>query len=259
MLLCGCLGHAQKLPLSTTSDSASFYYELAWEHVLNHGNYGASEAAFRKMTKHDPDFLVGLSLLGRISEDSLEQRQIFDKVELGKHKIKGDERLLLDVFVELHRLRLIRKENPEKAKTQVKKALELGQKNLGFLGKKYKDESYYQAEFIESVHYVQGPQAALDSLKTLDQNPLMPFLQGYKALLLAKTGRMEAAFLISDELLLRFPRGTVPKPFMVKADLYERKGQLRLAMKFVEKVLEIDPQSVDALRLKDKIKARPKE
>lgn len=253
-LLLSLFSYTQTLSLSTNSDSALYYYRLGWEMVLNEGNYEASEAAYRKMADHDAGFLIGMSLLGRITEDSTEQRNIFNKIEKGKSQIVGDERKLLDVFIELHKLRLIRKEKPEQAQAQLTFAIELARKNLGYIARKYEDEPYYQAEFIESINYLEGPEIALDSLAKLKQAPLMPFLRGYKAQMLAKTGEIGQAFELSDELLIHYPFGKVPKPFMVKAELYAQEGNMKLARAFVAKALEIDPKNIDAKRLIKKIK-----
>lgn len=246
--LCG-----QRLSLSTESDSALFYYDLAWDCVLNKGDYTGSELAFRKMAAFDPDFLVGQSLLGRISTEPVEQRRIYDEIENERLGLPSDEDKLLDVFQALLMIRILRNEAPDKAPTQVKHALEMGKENLGYLGKKYTDEVWYQAEFIESVNYIDGPQAALDSLETLDQEPLIPFLIGYKASLLIKRGDKEAAMRLSDQLFLIYPDGNIPKPFMVKADVYEQMGEKELAKSFLEKALSLDPGNIDGQRMKKRL------
>ncbi|MDW3647472.1 MAG: hypothetical protein R8P61_10430 [Bacteroidia bacterium] len=247
-ILCG-----QRLPLSTESDSALFYYDLAWDCVLNKGDYTGSEKAFRKMADFDPDFLVGKSLLGRISTKASEQRRMYDEIERDRGGLAADEDKLLDVFQALLMIRILRNEAPDKAPAQVKFALEMGKDNLGYLGKKYPGEFWYQAEFIESVNYIDGPQAALDSLESLNQEPLIPFLMGYKASLLMKTGGKEAAMKLSDQLFLIYPDGNIPKPFMVKADLYEQMGEKELAKAFLEKALKLDPGNIDGQRMKKRL------
>ena len=243
----------QRLALSTESDSAMYYYDLAWDCVLNKGDYTGSEEAFRKMAEFDPDFLVGQSLLGRISTEPVEQRRIYDEIEKERLGLPSDEDKLLDVFQALLMIRILRNEAPDQAPAQVKLALDKGKENLGYLGKKYADEVWYQAEFIESVNYIDGAQAALDSLETLDQETLIPFLMGYKASLLMKRGEKEAAMILSDQLFLIYPDGNIPKPFMVKADLYEQMGEMELAKSFLEKALSLDPGNIDGQRMKKRL------
>ena len=124
----------QRLPLSTESDSALYYYDLAWDCVLNKGDYTGSEEAFRKMAEFDPDFLVGQSLLGRISTEPSEQRRMYDEIEKERLGLPSDEDKLLDVFQALLMIRILRNEAPDKAPAQVKHALEMGKENLGYLG-----------------------------------------------------------------------------------------------------------------------------
>lgn len=246
---------AQDLPLSTTSDSALFYYYKGWEMVMDEGNYSAAEQAYRTAVHFDSNFLVAQSLLGRISGELREREDIAHMLEAKKANLTGDERLLLDEYIELLKLMNVREKEPGKAPAQLEKALALGEKNLNILVHRYPDEIYYKSEFIETIHYRQGPAAALDSIRALrsDAQKLNPFLVGYEAGLEAELGHYELALKKAEALASLFEGRRSPKPNVVFADIYFKMGELGKAKKEVEKALSLDPKNVDALRLKKQI------
>ena len=159
-LLLGSLhtAHSQQLKLSTTSDSALFYYYEGWRQVMDVGNYSNSEIAYRKMMKHDPDFLIGLSLLGRITKDLTERQEIEKQLDKRKGEVNGDERILLNTFIELVKLTNQRELNPEGAKLLMESTFKSGEQNLVQLVHRYPDEIYYKAEYIEVLHHNYGAQ-----------------------------------------------------------------------------------------------------
>jgi len=246
---------AQNLPLSTASDSALYYYDKGWEMVMDEGNYSAAEEAYRKAVLFDSDFLVAQSLLGRISGELREREEIAKMLEAKKANLTGDERLLLDVYFELLKLMNVREKEPEKAPAQLEKALALGEKNLNILVHRYPGEIYYKSEFIETIHYRQGPAAALDSLRSLrrDEQKLNPFLLGYEAELEGELGHYELALKKAEVLASLFEGREIPKPNVVFADIYFKMGELEKARQEVDKALSLDPENVDAIRLKKRI------
>ncbi|MEL7002385.1 MAG: hypothetical protein AAFN93_06575 [Bacteroidota bacterium] len=246
---------AQKLPLSTQSDSAQYYYYLGWEKVMDDGDYTGSANAFRKMASHDDQFLVGLTLLGRISDDLDEQKGIKEKVESEKNELPKDERRLLDVFNELLELMIVRISDPDQAGGQIKIALDLGEQNFRYISNRYPDDIYYKCEYIEILNYNHGPKIALDSLYTLaskDERDL-PFLLGYAAMMEADLGNYELATKKAKQLQENLKSKRVPKPHVVWADIYLKMGKMEEAKKHVEMALEIDPGNIDAQRLSARI------
>lgn len=247
--------YAQKLALSTTSDSALHYYHLGWQKVMDEGDYSGSARAFAQVVRHDPNFLIGLTLRGRISQDLKEQKQLLTTVEKKQHTVKGDERLLLDAFTELHRLMIIRVDAPKKAGNQLKKALDLSFKNLGKIARKYPEEPYLVSEYLEVLHYKSDAQKVLDQLKLFPKVNTVPFMVGFKAQLLAELGQYAQALQVADQLFLIFAnRPKVPKPWVVKASIYSKKGDKKMALKFVKKALKLDSGNIDAQRLLRKLK-----
>ena len=256
LLIFPTIVQAQKLHLSTQSDSALYYYHLGWLKIMDEGSYSNAAQAFAKVVKHDPNFLVGLTIRGRISKDIQEQKKLLKIIEKQRHKIQGDERLLLDVFTELHRLMIIRQgKSVQKTRKQLNKALNLSQKNLHIIANKYPDEPYYIAEYLETLHYKAGAQSVLDSLKLFPKAAKTPFLIGYKAEALAELGKYQQALILADQLFLIFAsKPDVPKPWVVKGAIYAAMGDKITAKKFVKQALKLDSENIDAQRLLFKLK-----
>ncbi len=246
----------QQLNLSTPSDSAIYYYYEGWHQVMDVGDYTASEKAYRKMMEHDRDFLVGLSLLGRITRD-LAERELIERTLLErKDELSGDERLLLDNYIELVKLTNLRETNPDKAKAQLTRAFQSGEKNLRVLVHRYPNEIYYKAEYIEVLHRNYGAQAALDSLyhiATTEQQE-EPFLLGYTANMEAEAGNFDKALSKAKELSEKIVDEQSPKPHVVFGDIYFKMGNFDKAQEYITVALQLDPGNIDAQRLEKRIK-----
>lgn len=246
---------AQKLKLSTISDSCLFYYQQGWKQVMDDGDYTASEKSYRKMMNFDPDFLVGMSLLGRISLDTKELVSLESILLKRKSEIKNDERLLLDVFIELLTLRNVRGQDPEKAKAQRTKAFAVAEKNLLVIAHRYPDDVYTKAEYFEVLHYHYGPKAALDSLYRISSSDQLQnsFILGFAAEREAELGNFDNALKMAEQLHANLKNNKVPKPHVVFADVFHKMGRKAEAKTEVEQALKLDAGNIDAQRLKIKI------
>jgi hypothetical protein len=249
------ISYAQRLPLSTTSDSCKYYYYLGWKNILDDGDYSASERSYRKMMKFDPNFLLGISLLGRISTNPRERDSIEAILHVRKSEIRNDERLLLDVFIELLTLTNLRAKDPGKANVQREKAFRLAEINLRKIAHTYPDDAHTKSEYIEVLHYRYGPKMALDSLrKQVSIKELEnPFLLGYAAGMEAELGMFDEALQKAQRLQVILKDQRVSKPHTVFADIYFKMGKKAEAGAAVEKALQLDAGCIDAQRLKVKI------
>ncbi|MCB0491464.1 MAG: tetratricopeptide repeat protein [Cyclobacteriaceae bacterium] len=249
------LAISQHLKLTTSSDSAIYYYYEGWRQVMDVGNYTASEVAYRKMMSFDKGFLVGLSLLGRITGDLNERQEIERTLENRKGELNGDERLLLDNYIALVKLTNLRETDPEGAKVQLEKAFASGEENLNVIVHRYPDEIYYKAEYIEVLHRNYGSQRALDSLYNLatPQQQNEPFLLGYAANMEAEAGNFENALDKAALLSKQIRNRKSPKPHIVYSDIYFKMGKFDKAKKYVQSALKLDPGNIDAQRLEKKI------
>lgn len=246
---------AQHLSLSTSSDSAMYYYYEGWRQVMDVANYTQSEVAYRKMMDHDPNFLVGLSLLGRITRDLNERKEIENRLEQKKSSIHGDERLLLDNYIELVKLTNLRSTDSATAKIQIEKTFNSSELNLRIIAHRYPDEIYYLAEYIEVLHHNHGPQQALDTLYSLAsvQQQNVPFLLGYAANMEAEAGNFKNALLKAKALSEKIEDKQSPKLHVVYGDIYFKMGNFEKAHDYIENALKLDPGNIDAQRLEKKI------
>ncbi len=239
---------------SIASDSALFYYELGWKQIMDEGNYGPAEISYRKALQHDSDFLIGKSVLGRLTLDLTERLDIQKEIEEEKTTITGDERLILDVYLALVDFTNAREQKLPDAKTKLEKAFLLAETNLGKIVHKYPGEIYMKAEYIEFLHSRYGPRNALDSLYALTTPSQRenPFLLGYAASMNAEMDDFETSLRQANHL--KEVIGTqVPKPYAVLADIYFQMDSLEPAKTNAERANRLDPRNLDASRLLEKI------
>ncbi len=244
------------LRYSTSHDSTRYYYQKGWLQIMDQGFYGPAEVSYRKALEFDPDFLVGKSVLARLTTDLEERLQLFEELEAEKERITGDERLILDVYIALTEFTNVREQEPEKAPAYLEKTLELAEKNFRQIVHKYPEEIYLKAEYIEILHSLHGPEASLDSLNALttDEQKDNPFLLGYAAGIQAEMGNYQMALMQANRLNYILQDSLMPKPFVVHADIHFKWGEnLELAKKMADRAVELDPRNLDASRLKKRI------
>ena len=247
------LSFGQKLELSTNSDSAAYYYIEGWKQVLDYGHFTNSEKAYRNMYTHDPNFLVGASLLARITPDPSERKALYHSITEKSHQINGDELQLLNLFNNLTKLYILREENrDDELANHSKVTIQSGQDVLGKLAKKYPDDIYYKSEFIEFLHSLHGPQVALDSLNHYFKLP-PPFMFGYSAQLLSELRRFEEALTVAKQLEQVMADKPAPYVNMVYAKIFKEQGKKEEALKQLNEALTIDPGHILALRMKSEL------
>jgi len=246
---------AQRLILSTRSGSSLDYYYEGWRQVMYEGDYSASEAAYREAVRRDPHFLMAQSLLARISGDLDERQRLQKEIEQRKDQVHGDERRLLDSYLALVNLMNVRETHPDRADSVARQALVDSEPVLRTIAHRYPDEEYYRAEYVEVLNYVHGPQTALDSIAvfTTRGGESNVFLRGYKAELLADSGRLDEAFTEASDFSELFSDRDVPRPHVVLAYVLLKMAKPERARPHVLRALELDPKNIDAQRLKNRL------
>lgn len=242
---------------STSSDSTLFYFHKGWEEIMDFGEYGKAEVTYRKALSFDPDFLIGKSVLARLTTDLDERLTLYQELENRKDEITGDERLILDVYIALTHYTNLRDQEADSVRESLQKAFSIGEQNLRIIVHKYPKEVYLKSEYIEVLHSLHGTRASIDSLNALitEEQAMNPFLIGYHAALNAELENFEAALTDAQTLSELLEGKEIAKPDAIFADIYFKMGNLEEAKKHADRAHSIDPRNLDASRLKTRIDA----
>ena len=259
-LSCNTTTTKKLVKYSTTVDSTLFYYKKGWQEIMDNGDYGAAEISYRKSLEYDPHFLIGKSVLARLTLDLNERLALYQTIEEQKHTIQGDERLILDVYHALTRYTNLREQKSVEAKSALQDALNLAEYNFREIAYKYPDEIYLKSEYIEILHSQYGAKRSLDSLyklaTTAQQNK--PFLLGYKAILTAEMSNFQEALKYAEQLKIQMKDLKVAKPDAILADIYFKMEDYKMAKIHADKAVTLDSRNLDASRLKEKIDTKLK-
>ena len=240
----------------TKNDSALYHFKKGWEQIMDNGQWTLSETSFRKAIAYDPDFLIGKSLVGRISSD-IDERLAIQK-ELTSLKAKGtrDERLLLDVYMLNIDIMNARSEQPDKIGDIIGDFRSVSEANFRKFVHTYPEESYIKAEYIEVLHAAYGAQVAIDSLQKLaTQKEIkeVAFFKSYLASLEAELGNYDAALSYVDEVVIMHNDATLAGPYTTYADIYFKMDSLSLAKKHIDKAVALDAKHMIAQGLSRRI------
>ena len=255
ILLVSCkTSDGSNLNYSTNSEALAHYHK-GWAQIMDEGRYSEAEASYRKVVELDPDFLVGKSVLARLTLDAVERLQLYEEIQMNKHKVKGDERLVLDVYTLLVYYTNLRDQKSPNTRKAFNEAIALAEKNLRKVVHKYPEEIYLKSEYIEILHTTHGAKKALDSLNALTTPAQKdnPFILGFSSGIHAEMDDFEPAMQKANQLLKVVNDSTLPKTYAVLARVYYEMGNLEIAKKNADKAYELDSKNLDASRLKTRI------
>lgn len=253
-LIFSCASGSSEFTYSTSAD-ALVEFRKGWVQIMDEGRYGAAEDSYRKAVALDPNFLIGKSVLARLTLDLEERLEFENELFERRDEVQGDERLILDVYRALVRYTNLRDQGAPQAGKVLNEAMLTAEKNLGAIVRKYPKETYLKAEYIEFLHSRYGPRKALDSLATLllPEQQTNPFLMGVTATMEAELNQFESALQKAKALEEVVNDTTQPKPYAVYAYIYLQQEDLKLAKRNADKAFELDPLNLDASRLKERI------
>ena len=99
ILLFSCKQKVNNQPYNygSQSDSAVYHFNKGWEQIMDYGQWTLSEESFRKAVELDPDFLIGKSLVGKISRDLDERVRLLNEINEEKKHATKDNQLLLEI------------------------------------------------------------------------------------------------------------------------------------------------------------------
>lgn len=233
----------------TENDEARYYFQKGWQEIMDYGRWTKSETAFRKASTLDPNWDLGKSMVARITQNLQERQQILKELQETKHLVGDDERLLLDVNILSHiaaNNRDLGKSNPTDFN---QKRWALAEKNFGAFARKYPEDNYFKAEYIELLHLSHGAQTALDSLRILvtSEQRKLGFYLGYEASLELELGNIDTAIALSKELDDKLTDSSFNSPLILKAKIYKTQDSIEKAKQLVDQVTVKDPKHLIAI------------
>ncbi|NRB51786.1 MAG: hypothetical protein HRU41_29205 [Saprospiraceae bacterium] len=242
---------------TTDSDSTIHYYLLGWHQILNQGFYGPAEVSYRKALSFDSTFLLGQSVLARLTEDLEERQAFYEHIQTQRSQLIGEEGDLLEVFLSLLNYTLSREKNPDQAAAMRPTLLARAQTLLCGVRLQYPNIDYIESECVEFIHATQGAAAALDSLSSFREDRVIgnAFLAGYEAVLLAELKRFEEALALAEALARTNAGKAIPRPDVIMAHVYYGWGKLEEARTHIDKAVKLDPRNLEATRLQTQILA----
>lgn len=232
----------------TNNQAARDNFIKGWEEILDNGRWTESEAAFRKAAKLDPEWLLGMSMVARITQDLEERQEILKKLEANKEQAGPDERLLLDVNIASHIAANNRDQGIANSPESSQLRRQLAEKNFGAFARKYPEDDYFKAEYIEFVHLNHGAQAALDSIGHL-ANPRqkqLGFYISYAGILELELGNFDKAKALSTKLKATLTDPSFNSPLMLDASIYLAEDNPQKALDLVNQVVARDSNHIIA-------------
>jgi tetratricopeptide (TPR) repeat protein len=240
----------------TSSPEARAAYLKGWEQILDRGEWTLAEASFRQAVALDTGFLLAWSQVGRISKDPEERALIFQQLSDQKSQATGWENKLLEVYLASLDLIDAKDRGLKISPEQVRDFYSISERHFSNFLLEYPGEQAIQSEYIEVIHGIYGPGAALDSMGKLSRLP--PFLVSYTAQMQAEKKEFEAALQSASDLENLFHPADLPILSFTYALIYVEMGNYAEAKKSVEKTLLMDQNHTLAQRLKKQMEERSK-
>lgn len=239
----------------TKNDSARHYFLKGWEEILDNGRWTESEIAFRKAVELDPNWPLGKSLVGRISRDLEERQKLLQELEAIKDQVGPDERKLLEVNMLILEAANNRDQGIKNTQEFNKNRMQLAETNFGDFARKYPDDDYFKAEYIEFLHANRGTQVALDSLNAMatSAQKQLGFYISYSASMELELGNLDKAIELSKILNKKMTDPSYTAPLMLQARILMAQDSLQKAKAYVDKVVEIDTNHIIALGMQSRI------
>ncbi len=255
-LSCSKTEHSFIPNYGTEVDSARYYFMKGWEEILDNGRWTEAEIAFRKASSLDPDWLLGKSMIGRITRDLEERQSLFAELDSLKDNASEDERLLLDVNLLSMQSANNRGLGIPNMPEDNRKRVSLAETNFGKFSRKYPSDNYFKAEYIEFLHAIYGAKVALDSLNILatPEQQQLGFYLAYAADLELELGNTDRAMALSMVLDEKLGDPSYLSPLMLKANIYISFDSLEKASELVDRVVAADSNHMIAKGMQARIR-----
>jgi tetratricopeptide (TPR) repeat protein len=244
----------------TTSPEALAAYLKGWEQILDRGEWTLAEASFRQAVALDSGFLLAWSQVGRISKDPEERALIFQRLSDQKSQATAWEKKLLEVY--LYSLKLIdaKDRGLPITREQIREFYTLSESHFSDFLKVHPSEQHIYSEYIEVIHGVYGPQAALDTLRDdlVSGKKIPTFLISYTAQMEAELKDFEGALETVENLKKSLDKAELPIVPFTYAFIFFEKEEYVSAGKFLDQTLALDPNHTLAQRLRKRVEEKLK-
>lgn len=255
-----CSFPQQKEPFDygTSSPEARAAYLKGWEQILDRGEWTLAEASFRKAVDLDSGFLLAWSQVGRISKHPEEREKIFKKLLAKENETAGWEKKLLEVYLSSLELIDSKDRGLPISREQISKFYALSESHFSDFLIIHPDEEHIYSEYIEVIHGIHGPQAALDTLtQDLSAESKTPaFLVSYTAQMHAELKDFEIALETSRELEKSFGDSDLPIISYTNSFIYYEMEHFEEAGKLLDQTLILDKNHTLAQRLKKRVQEK---
>jgi len=237
-------------PFAHVDVEAVAHYRQGWVEILSYGRWSEAERHYREAIAQDPDFLLGMSVLARITADVDERNTLYERVNARLEEAGEYERLLLTTYqqtLELFALRETGAAIPDNyRRSMAARAVD----DYGrFLGS-YPGEWSVMIEYVEWVHALEGPEAALQEIErlrsTMGQGLDFSYFPAYFH---AELGQLTIARKRASEFAARIDDPGSPQPHYLNAFLHYQAGDLTQAQQAIERALALDSRHLLAQRL----------
>jgi tetratricopeptide (TPR) repeat protein len=239
----------------TASDPARRYYHQGWEQIMDFGLWTEAERSFRKAVETDPDFIIGKSLVARISSNLEERLELQREIESRISEVDANGLLVLNVFLRNIQAMNLRGQGKPLSEEFNKDRKALAISNFNAFLEIYPDDTYIMAEYVEWIHRADGAQAALATIRqnlTPGQRET-PFFVRYAAALNAELGNHDRALSQARDFAAMLDNPDLPEQYVLYAEIYHRTGRLDAARENIDKAVELDPRHLIASGLQSQI------
>ena len=231
-------------------------YRQGWIEILEYGRWTEAERLYRETVAADPDFIVAKSVLARITSDTAERNRLFEEVRSRLDEVDDDGRLLLVTYQKTLELFAARETGdtaaPEARAAMARRAVN----DYGRFLEKYPDEWSVMIEYVEWIHALEGPAAALAEIERLREARGSATSFGYfPAWFHAELGQHDTARRLASAFTRRIDDASSPQPHYLNAYLAFSAGDLDAARLAIARALALDPGHLLARRLQNTIAA----
>ena len=255
ILSCTSKEETRRFDYGTKNDSARYYYLNGFHEILDNGRWTAAEQSFRKALEFDSNYVLGKSLVGRITRNVAEREGLQYELIKAKGNTNSDENLLLEVY-------LLSIEGYNQRDKGIKSSAEFNERrrltalsNFKEFIHRHPEDYYVKAEYIEWLHLTYGPKVALDSLKhlTTKRQAKLGFYLRYAASLELELGNIDKAILLAEGLKGLMLDSTYTSHMKLRVEILKAQDSLQKAMALIDRVVKIDSNHLIAIALQREI------